>query len=57
MIKLDTWGQISENSSVISDKNDLRFAGRESNDCFLNACENGGKPVDTLILPGSYSVA
>lgn len=54
----DTLGQISENSSVISDKNVLlSFAARESDDWFLNICENEGKPVDILRLPGSYSVA
>lgn len=54
----DTSRQISENSSVISDKNvPLPFAGRGSDDWFLNICETGGKPVDILRLPGSYSVA
>lgn len=43
---------------MISDKNVLLpFAGRESNDWFLNACESGGKPVDILKLPGSFLVA
>lgn len=54
----DTLGQISENSSMISDKSVLLpFAGRGSDDRFSNICENGGKPVDILRLPGSYSVA
>lgn len=54
----DTSGQISENTSVISDKNVLLpFAGRGSENWFLNICESGGKPVDILRLPGSYSVA
>lgn len=33
------------------------FVGGRSDGCFLNICESGGKPIDILRLPGSYSVA